>query len=355
MISAAFPRAVRLLLGAAALCLAHPAAQAASADADWATVTALDAGPGRQPASREEAVRLARAHFAKQAAALRAFIAAHPKDPRVLDAQLRLTSIRAALGEMEKKPAEVQTALRELMALEKSPAVPRTRLPDVAFRRISLQMQSFDGTPAQVREAVVTAARNFANRFPDDKRSPRLLVEAATQCDDDPRTMRELLQSAQMLSREPALDARIADDMRRLESLGRPVQARFTTTNGRTVDLAALRGNVVVLLFWAAESPPSLIWMQQFRQAASKISPENLRIFVVSLDSNRAALDEAIRNFEIPWPVHFDGKGWENAVARPLGINAIPTVWILDKRGNLRTLNARESYDLWIRRLQREG
>jgi hypothetical protein len=54
------------------------------------------------------------------------------------------------------------------------------------------------------------------------------------------------------------------------------------------------------------------------------------------------------------WPINFDGKGWENAVARPLGINALPTVWILDKRGILRTLNARDSYDYWIQRLERE-
>lgn len=347
----AFPRATSIL--AAALLLGATPLRAGTADADWAAIVALDAGP-KQPASRNEALRLARLHFARQSQALNDFLIAHPGDPRALDARLRLTSIRAALGEMERKPAEIQAALRELMALEKSPDTPRDRLPDVAFRRISLQMQTFDGTPDQTREAVVTAARNFAARFPADKRAPRLLVEAATQCDDHPRTMRELLESARMLSREPALDARIADDLRRLEALGRPVAAKFTTTNGRTVDLAALRGNVVVLIFWAAESPPSLLWMQQFRQVAAKIPPENLRIYVISLDTDRAALDEAIKGFEIPWPVHFDGRGWENAVARPLGINAIPTVWILDKKGSLRTLNARESYDLWIRRLQRE-
>jgi len=326
----------------------------ADADAEWTAIEQLDKGPPAAPASREEALRLARAQFAREQAALTAFIAAHPGDPRVLDAKLRLTSIRAAIGEMEQKPAEVHAALLELMALEKSKDVPRNRLPDVAFRRISLQMQTLDGSPAEIREAVVTAARNYAIRFPEDRRSPRLLVEAATQCDDDPRTMRDLLTSAQSLSKEPALNARIADDMRRLGALDRPVTARFRTIQGDQIDLAALHGNVVVLLFWAAESPPSLLWMQQFRAAVEKIPPDHLRIILVSLDTNRQALDAAIKGFEIPWPVNFDGKGWDNAVARPLGINAIPTVWILDKRGILRTLNARESYDLWIRRLQRE-
>ncbi len=326
----------------------------ADANSDWAVIVKLDAGPTGAPTSREDALRLAHEHFARHRAALNAFIAAYPNDPRALDAQLRLTSIRAAAGEMDKKPTEVQAALLELMALEKSKTVPRTRLPDVAFRRISLQMQTFQGRPDEIREAVVTAARNFAARFPDDKRAPRLLVEAATQCDDTPRVMRDLLTSAQLLSKEPALDARIADDQRRLNALDRPVKARFGTIQGGIIDLAALRGNVVVLLFWAAESPPSLLWMREFRDAIAKIPPEALRVVMVSLDENRKDLDEAIRLFDLKWPVNFDGKGWENAVARPLGINAIPTVWILDKKGILRTLNARESYDVWIRRLQRE-
>lgn len=341
-------------LCAALLLLATAPGVRADADADWAAIQKLDQGPPTAPASRDEAIRLAREQFAKTKRALRAFLAAHPGDARALDARLRLTSIRAAEGEMQRDPKEVQAALMEFMAMEKSPDTPRERLPDVAFRRISLQMQTLDGSEAEIREAVVTAAKNYAARFPNDKRSPRLLVEAATQCDDAPRTMRELLSTAQMLSREPALNARIADDMRRMNFLDRPVTAKFTTLQGRTIDLASLKGQVVVLLFWAAESPPSLLWMEQFRKNVAKIPVDGLRIILVSLDRDRAMLDRAIKAFEIPWPVNFDGRGWENAVARPFGINAIPTVWIIDKRGNLRTLNARESYETWIRRLQRE-
>lgn len=339
------------LLAVAASLAAHAPLAHAGADEEWAVIVKLDAGPPSIPSNRDEAIRIAREHFTKHRAAIVAFIAAHPNDPRVLDGQLRLTSIRATMGKIENKPLEVQAALRELMALEKSPAVPRDRLADVAWRRISLQMQTIEGRPDEIREAVVTAARNYAIRFPEDKRSPRLLVEAATQCDDDPRTMRDLLTTALALSKEPALNARIADDMRRLDALDKPVNAKFQTLSGETIDLAALRGNVVVLLFWAAESPPSLVWMEQFRKTVSKIPQAGLRIILVSLDESRKDLDAALRQFNIGWPVQFDGKGWENAVARPFGINAIPTVWIIDRKGILRTLNARESYDTWIRRL----
>lgn len=331
-----------------------PMTARAGANEDWAQVEELDKGPGSIPQSRDEALRLAKAHFARHRAAIDAFIKNHPSDPRVLDARLRLISIRAALGSMEKKPAEIRAALQDLMSLEKSPNIPPSRLPDISFRRISMQMQTLEGTDAQVREAVLVAARNFAIRFPSDKRSPRLLVEAATQFDENPATMKELLNSARSLSTEPELNARIDDDLRRLNALNAPVNARFQTIQGGTVDLSTLRGKIVIMLFWAAESPHSLLWMQKFVSAMKQLSTSNIEIITVSLDENRKSLDEAMRAFEIKWPTHFDGKGWENAVARPLGVNAIPTVWIIDKKGVLRALNARDNYEAWIRKLVQE-
>lgn len=331
-----------------------PFSAEAGADDDWAIIEELDKGPSSMPASRDEALRLAKAHFAKHRAAIDAFIAAYPDDPRVLDARLRIISIRAALGGMEKKPTEIRAALEDLMALEKSSKVPPARLPDIAFRRISMQMQTMEGTDAQIREAVVVAARNFAARFPTDKRAPRLLVEAATQFDEDPRTMKDLLTSARNLSSEPELNARIDDDLRRLNALNAPVEVRFTTIQGGSFDSKRFRGKIVVILFWAAESPHSLLWMQKFVSSMKQLSSANVEIVTVSLDENRAALDEAMRNFEIKWPTHFDGKGWENSVARPLGINAIPTVWIIDRKGVLRALNARENYEAWLRKLIQE-
>jgi hypothetical protein len=44
----------------------------------------------------------------------------------------------------------------------------------------------------------------------------------------------------------------------------------------------------------------------------------------------------------MPWPQYFDGKQWDNDFGRQFGIQSIPTMWLVDKTGNLRDLNARE-------------
>jgi hypothetical protein len=43
----------------------------------------------------------------------------------------------------------------------------------------------------------------------------------------------------------------------------------------------------------------------------------------------------------MPWPQFFDGKGWGNKFGQQYGINGIPTMWLVDKKGNLREMNAR--------------
>lgn len=326
----------------------------ADPDVAWAAIEALDSGPPGEPTSREDAVRRAREHFKRHRIAIDSFLTGYPEDPRAFDARIRLAGLLAAEGKMDQKPAAVRQALEDLIALERAEGVPATKIADASFRRISLQMQTLEGREAEQRDVVVTAARNFASRFPNDVRSARLLVEAATICTPVPDTMRALLNQAQALTTEPALIARIQDDLQRLKLLGQPLDITFSTTDGRTISLADLRGRVVALVFWSAESPHSVLWMQSFRDQLRKMPTSDVVFIGISLDENRTALDEMMRVLQINWPTHFDGKAWEGDLVRSLGINAVPTLWLVDKRGVLRSLNARENFNTSIRLLQRE-
>jgi hypothetical protein len=59
----------------------------------------------------------------------------------------------------------------------------------------------------------------------------------------------------------------------------------------------------------------------------------------VSLDTERAPIEGFILSRKIAWPVICDGKSWDSPIVRPLGINTLPTVWLLDREGRLRSLN----------------
>lgn len=326
----------------------------AGADESWAAVEMLDSGPKEKPTTREEAIAFTRQHFAKHRAAIESFLVGYPEDPRSFDARIRLAGILAVEGKMDQKPALVRQALESLIKLEQAPGIRSDKLADAAFRRISLQMQMLEGREAEQREVVVTAARNFANRFPSDKRAPRLLVEAATICTPVPETMRALLTQAQALTTEAELLARISDDFRRLDLLGKPLDLKIPVMSGKTIDLENLRGRVIALVFWSAESPHSVLWMQGFRNQLRKIPSSDAVFIGISLDENRDALEDMMKSMDIAWPTYFNAKGWESDLVRSLGINAIPTLWLVDKRGVLRSINARENFETSLRLLQRE-
>lgn len=54
------------------------------------------------------------------------------------------------------------------------------------------------------------------------------------------------------------------------------------------------------------------------------------------------------------WPQHFDGKGWENQFAVKYGIFGVPTMWLLDRRGNLRDVEARGDLERRVKALLSE-
>ena len=47
----------------------------------------------------------------------------------------------------------------------------------------------------------------------------------------------------------------------------------------------------------------------------------------------------------------WDGNGWDGPLMKALGINSVPTTWLLDRNGVLRSLDALDDPDSQIRRL----
>lgn len=318
----------------------------------WAAVTALDSGPEKQPKSREEAKRYFIEHLQLQEKLLKNYLADFPKSEHTFEARLRLIRTHSAIGTFQGDRNARDEAYGKLGKLENSPGITHRQAADAGFARVSILFQKARHRNKALQESVVAAARHFYHTYPDDLRSPRVLVEAATICDDNPKLKRELLETALQATREDELKQRIYDDLKRLALLGRPSKLTFPVLKGADFDLAAYRGEAVVMVFWAASSPHSLIWIKEFSERiAPLVKKGKCRVVTFSLDENRSDLEEMISALQLPYPVGFDGKGWNGKIARDYGINAIPTVWIYDQKGILRTLNARDNYEQIINEL----
>jgi peroxiredoxin len=121
------------------------------------------------------------------------------------------------------------------------------------------------------------------------------------------------------------------------------------------VDLAKLKGKVVLVKFWPTTCGPCIAEMPSVKAVYNKFHPQGFEIVAISVDSNESSLRRYIKEKELPWPQHFDGKGWENQFAVRYGVFGVPTMWLVDKRGILRETNARFNLEQRVERLLAEN
>jgi len=136
--------------------------------------------------------------------------------------------------------------------------------------------------------------------------------------------------------------------------VGKPLDIRFTALDGREVDLAKLKDKVVLVEFWSTTCGPCIGEMPRVKAAYEKLHQRGFEVIAISLDDKESALREFIKQKELPWPQHFDGKGWSNKFALQYGIFSIPAMWLVDKRGNLRDANARGDLEPRVEQLLEE-
>jgi thiol-disulfide isomerase/thioredoxin len=338
-------------------------ALASEADQAWSRIQALRQGPGLPPSDAPaEVVRLARAHLVAQENALGEFLVRYPDDPRRFDAELEYAAVMSTLGASLSDRHRVEKSLQRLGALERAKSAPTKIRADAAFQRITTTMQTINlaaaarpGETAAARNTILESAQNFAATYPEDRRAARLLNEAAVLLDDQPPRKRRILEQAQTLARDDATRQRIKDDLQRLDLLGQESDLSFATVQGGEFSVTPERGRVVVLVFWAGWSPPSVAWLAEFSKFAATLPPNRVTVATVSLDREKNNCTQTLRKLGLEkTPTAFSGKGWDDPVARRLGINALPTVFIFDPQGRLRTLNARQGYASLIRQLVAE-
>jgi len=136
--------------------------------------------------------------------------------------------------------------------------------------------------------------------------------------------------------------------------VGKPFEMKFAAIDGRQVDLATLRGKVVLIDFWATWCGPCVKEIPNVKATYAKLHPKGFEIIGISFDEKKAALQSFVLKEQMPWPQYFDGRGWKNKYGTQFGIHSIPTMWLVDKKGNLRELNARSSLESKVQKMLEE-
>ena len=108
---------------------------------------------------------------------------------------------------------------------------------------------------------------------------------------------------------------------------------KLKTIGDEEIDLAALKGRIVIVNFWATWCGPCIAEMPSLQALTVKIGPKN----VVLLGVNFHESPQKIRDFQAKYNVKFPllRDAWEEASAA-WKVGVLPTTFIVDGNGRLR-------------------
>jgi peroxiredoxin len=112
-------------------------------------------------------------------------------------------------------------------------------------------------------------------------------------------------------------------------------------TSGKSVSLSSLRGNYVLVDFWASWCGPCRQENPNLVAAFNKYKNKKFTVLGVSLDKAKEAWLDAIRMDGLAWTHISDLQGWQNAVAQQFQIFNIPQNFLLDPEGKVVGKNLR--------------
>lgn len=334
------------------------------ADVAWDTLEEKLSTPPEPPAAwatqppDEAAIREFQKQLADSAVALadlaKEFQSKFPEDSRAEGAVWREIQLLDAAARMGRT-----NVVERLVALEQARLEDPSAGEDERFTvgRVRAEREAALASGAgkdfeAARKSMVQSAKNLITQFPK-RPEPYLILLRAT---EDAPAEEALATASSLTSTNVPEEVREAAQamVRKLERVGKPLDLKFTAVDGREIDLAAMKGKVVLVDFWATWCGPCIAELPNVKAAYEKLNPKGFEILGISFDNKKETFLEFLQKEKMTWPQYFDGKGWGNEFGKQFGIEGIPAMWLVDRNGILRDLNGREDLEAKVTRLLEE-
>ncbi|HEU5155441.1 MAG TPA: TlpA disulfide reductase family protein [Streptosporangiaceae bacterium] len=112
-------------------------------------------------------------------------------------------------------------------------------------------------------------------------------------------------------------------------------RVRGTTLDGEPFDLAALRGKVVVVNFWASWCAPCRGEAPALEQVYREHKSRGVEFAGVDIKDDREPARAFVRKFKVGYPSIVDPDGQVTLAFRDVPPNAVPSTLILDRQGRI--------------------
>lgn len=218
----------------------------------------------------------------------------------------------------------------------------------------SLQAPSADYS--KIQEKWLTSLRQFVENYPRSEDAAEAMLQLATGEEFAGKTDAAVAWYGKIVAQFPTSQTakKAAGAKRRLESVGKSVDLRGPTLDGKLVSLAAYRGRAVLVHYWATWCEPCKQDMVLLKKLQAKYVKQGFSLIGVNLDSERATAQAFLQSNSLPWPQLHEPGGLDSRLATELGIITLPTMILVDSQGKVlnRSIHAGELDDELAKRLR---
>jgi thiol-disulfide isomerase/thioredoxin len=129
------------------------------------------------------------------------------------------------------------------------------------------------------------------------------------------------------------------------ELLGKPLVAAGRTSTGAALSTADWKGKVVLIDCWATWCGPCNAEIPRVKELYKTYHAKGFEIVGLDCDSSDDTVNPFVKEKEMPWPQlreasQTDSESW-HPLAKQWGVMGIPTMFLVDKKGVLRFIDAR--------------
>lgn len=193
--------------------------------------------------------------------------------------------------------------------------------------------------------AMLEPVRRFVDRYPGDERGQTLLYLVIESGEPPAEIRRAVWERMAELYPDQHWGAFAPGRLRRLEAIGEPFELAFEAIrSGEPISVRDLEGRVVVVDFWSTTCVPCIEELPRFKKLYATWAPRGVEFLGVSLDEpgERETVLRFLAEHEVPWPIYYQGNGYESEFSRSWGVGSIPEVFVVDQRGRLVSTDARD-------------
>jgi peroxiredoxin len=107
----------------------------------------------------------------------------------------------------------------------------------------------------------------------------------------------------------------------------------LASRDGKPVSLAELKGQVVMINFWASWCGPCRQEFPALDQIYAKYKPMGFTLVAINVESEKADAERFLEKTPASFPILFDP---DNKVSGSYGVSAMPTTVLVDRAGRVR-------------------